>query len=310
MCDTSDKTPTYRAIVIARMMLVICVVCGAWFIWVTSFPPSPTIVSSSAGVLLGVVTAAVYRLARAKRGSGSPPNPLAWTPVVCVGLTFVVYGVTLAFVRGYRIEGYLRQVDRIQTYERALAKTETKLLADDDDIEVRMRRKARSRFHTAEVGKLHTALARNRRELSAIADQRHAHDFPTPHVSHPRGVLTLTWTGPARAVESLLRSKANDLPAWFGRLGSFFMVATQLLAGLAIVLAFSRWSKSETSEAVFRSAMPVVTVGVAFGLAGNLPSLSRSLQAAFLGPVLAALAGAVGALVVAAVSSPSEGAGT
>lgn len=96
--------------------------------------------------------------------------------------------------------------------------------------------------------------------------------------------------------------RASDLPPWFGRLGGFFTVSTQLLAGLAIVLAFTRW-RSGVSEAVWRTAMPVAAAGVAFGLAGNLPSLSRELQAILLGPVLAGLAAAVGALIVATVES-------
>jgi hypothetical protein len=81
------------------------------------------------------------------------------------------------------------------------------------------------------------------------------------------------------------------------------MVATQVLAGLVIVLAFTRWSARGSSEEVFRTAMPIAVAGVAFGLAGNLPSLSRPLQAIILGPVIAGLAGALGALIVA-VTAP------
>lgn len=99
------------------------------------------------------------------------------------------------------------------------------------------------------------------------------------------------------------RPSATALPPWFGRLGPFFTVATQVLAGIVIILAFSRWGNNASSEALFRTAMPIAALGVAFGLAGNLPSLSPSLYAIFLGPVVAGLAGAIAALGVAATAS-------
>src|SRR5258708_14497876 len=95
---------------------------------------------------------------------------------------------------------------------------------------------------------------------------------------------------------------SSELPPWFRRLGGFFTVATQLLAGLVIVLAFSRW-RGGVSEAIWRTSMPVAAVGVIFGLAGNLPSLSPQLQAVLLPPLLAGLAAAIGALLVAAMEA-------
>src|SRR6202021_2626218 len=89
---------------------------------------------------------------------------------------------------------------------------------------------------------------------------------------------------------------AAELPPWFDRLGGFFTVSTQLLGALVIVLVFSRW-QAGASEEMFRLALPVAAIGVAFGLVGNLPSLPRIVEAIVLAPVIAGLAGAIGGLV-------------
>jgi hypothetical protein len=96
----------------------------------------------------------------------------------------------------------------------------------------------------------------------------------------------------------------SELPAWFGRLNGFFTLATQLLAALVIVLAFSRWRRGP-SEAVYRAAMPVAVIAIATGLVGTLPSLSRALAAILLAPVVAGLAGAIGGLLVATMETRS-----
>jgi hypothetical protein len=92
----------------------------------------------------------------------------------------------------------------------------------------------------------------------------------------------------------------SELPAWFGHLRSFFTLATQLLTALIVVLAFSRWRRGP-SEAVYRAAMPVSALAVSAGLVGTLPSLSRTLTAVVLAPVIAGLAGAIGSLLVATI---------
>ncbi len=96
----------------------------------------------------------------------------------------------------------------------------------------------------------------------------------------------------------------SELPAWFGHLRSFFTLATQLLAALTVVLAFNRWRRGP-SEAVYRVAMPVAALAVAASLVGTLPSLSRTLTAIVLAPVIAGLAGAIGGLLVATVEVQS-----
>jgi hypothetical protein len=96
----------------------------------------------------------------------------------------------------------------------------------------------------------------------------------------------------------------SELPAWFGHLKSFFTLATQLLTALIVVLAFSRWRRGP-SEAVYRAAMPVAALAVAAGLVGTLPSLSRTLTAIVLAPVIAGLAGAIGGLLVATIEVQS-----
>ncbi len=95
------------------------------------------------------------------------------------------------------------------------------------------------------------------------------------------------------------------VPRWFGHLGSFFTVATQLLGAIVLVLVFTRW-RAGASEAVFRTVMPVEVTGLVAGLIANLPLLSRQLQAFLLAPVLAGLAAALGALAVIAMSPPGK----
>ncbi len=99
----------------------------------------------------------------------------------------------------------------------------------------------------------------------------------------------------------------SELPVWFSRLNGFFTLATQLLAALVIVLAFSRW-RAGVSEAVYRTAMPVAVVAVAASLVGTLPSLSRTLAAVLLTPVIAGLAGAIGGLLVATMEARPDAA--
>lgn len=96
----------------------------------------------------------------------------------------------------------------------------------------------------------------------------------------------------------------SELPVWFGHLRSFFTLATELLTALIVVLAFSRWRRGQ-SEAVYRAAMPVAALAVGAGLVGTLPSLSRTLTAIVLAPVIAGLAGAIGGLLVATIEVQS-----
>jgi hypothetical protein len=99
--------------------------------------------------------------------------------------------------------------------------------------------------------------------------------------------------------------QASELPPWFGRLGGFFTVGTQILAALVIALAFTGIRKSVSSQ-ILQTAMPLAVIGIAAGIVGNLPSLGRSLPAILLGPVLAGLTGGLAALIVIALGLLDE----
>lgn len=94
--------------------------------------------------------------------------------------------------------------------------------------------------------------------------------------------------------EATLRPPAaNALPAWFGRLGSFFPLAAQILVGLIVALAFARRRLASAAEAQLRAAMWFAMLGVIAAGVGSLPDLHRGLQAFLLGYVVAGCAGAL-----------------
>ncbi len=265
------------------------------------------------------------------------PHPSAWVPVALIVVSIFGYGVTLTLVHGHyythRADEYIRATRSVdQALDAESAKQTKEASALQREVEQLRRKQERfersasaaerrkaspSNQEISELARLGVILKRERETHADLASALRKEHFA------PHSLPSLLAVGLALISKESIGAKVlgtphpstpnlpappgeSELPPWFGRLTSFFTVATQLLAGLIIVLAFSHW-RGGVSEAVWRTAMPVATVGVVFGLAGNLPSLSRSLQALFLAPVLAGLAGAIGGLLVATME-PKSGA--
>lgn len=328
------RSKTHPSVERARLSLLVFGSLGAWSLWIVVAPPAQWIVLAVGLLPVCLLWIGSRRLRRAEMQAdlaAERPHPFAWVPVTLIVVSILGYGITLTFVHSRYFERrtakYIRaahHVDQELIAETAKQTKEASSLAQEGE---RLSRTRLRLEHATSAAERHKALltgheirelarleATVKRERRAHADLARAlrkeHFAPHSLPSLLAGVLVLMseesvgakvlgMTSPSRP--SLpIPPRESELPPWFGRLTSFFTVATQLLAGLVIVLAFSHW-RGGVSEAVWRTAMPVATVGVVFGLAGNLPSLSRSLQALFLAPVLAGLAGAIGGLLVAAM---------
>jgi hypothetical protein len=300
---------------------------GIWLIWVVLALPG--FWGVSLGAVVPLLAAGLLRkyLSRTTE-SGDWPERLAWVPVVCVLVALLGYGLTLSLVqahyfarRSHAYDRKLEVIDKRLGAQAVLFKKEaqkikrrnTKVNAILDREAARSPRPLTKR-ESGELARLESIIVKSHGNPSrAFALLQGAHFSQTGRPGSAAHSLLLAVNPELgdNTVDLIRRSlapapEAKELPPWFGRLGGFFTVATQLLAGLVIVLAFGRW-RTGTSEAVFRTAMPVAVFGIAFGLAGNLPSLSRHLQAILLAPVVAGLACAIGALIVTAIAPPHQG---
>jgi hypothetical protein len=301
----------------ARNTLLVFGLLGCWSIWLVVAFPERWAVLAGGFVPLLVLWLGRRRAGRKEKQFEFPedeekPDRIAWIPMWCVIVAFMGYGITLTLVHSHYFEvktsTFQRRVraegqERQGIFAAYLKRTESLI-----QQEKRLEREPASR--------LVRALEEERPELISVGRVVKAARGDLTKATSGLRRIHFTHKGPiyllATAFEEEKRDpfiplrlrlpSATELPPWFGRLGSFFTVATQLLAGLVIVLTFSRW-RAGVSEAVWRTSMPIAVVGVAFGLAGNLPSLSRSMQAILLAPVAAGLAGAIGGLVVVAMES-------
>jgi hypothetical protein len=321
----------------ARNTLIVCGLLGAWMIWlVVALPPRGLVIAGGAVPLLTGWLLERRQKRRSKKLDWTPglPARLSWVPVICVVVAFLGYGVTLTLVHGHyydrRTRTFTRAAHRVEDEVKArsakLTKEDHDVLAKDRHLlrrerhlnreEKRVLAKHTAKRHdaaeVAKLGRIIKAGGHNRRRLvSLLQHAEFAHRGPIHILVETLLLASIPLPGEPK-IPGLPHlpavPNASELPPWFGRLGSFFTVATQILAGLVIVLAFGRWRRG-ASEGVWRTAMPVAGMGVAFGLAGNLPSLSRSLQAILLAPVIAGLAGAIGGLIVVTMDSrpPHDG---
>jgi hypothetical protein len=305
------RRTVHPSIATARFMLLTTALLSAWLIWLVIAAPSLTLIYIGAAGVLGVSLI----LRRSAGGSSNAPRdqpPLvAWIPVVCVIVAFLGYGTALGLVdRHYKAKQFHAFDVRLDSVEKRLRLAATKLAVELKTLKVELAVRRR-RHATLDVREL-AELIRFEKELSRIKNNPEQLPASIARARLRRGSLAyVTARGLVLFREERVtlprEPSETELPPWFGRLGGFFTVSTQLLAGLTAVLAFGRW-RGGVSEALWRSAMPVAAAGVVFGLAGTLPSLSRALQAVFLAPVLAGLAAAVGGLAVAAMESrASEG---
>jgi len=322
----------------ARNTLVVCGLLGAWMIWlVVALPPTGLVIAGGAVPLLAAWLLDRRHKRRLKKLDWAPglPARLAWVPVICVAVAFLGYGVTLTLVHEHYYDRRTRAFTRAShSVEDEVKARSAKLTKEEHDVLAKERRLLRrerhlnreekrvlAQHHTANrrdatevatLTKIVKAGGHNRRQLIALL--QHA-EFAHQGLVHIMVETLLLASIPLPGEPEIpglphfpVAPNVSELPPWFGRLGNFFTVATQILAGLVIVLAFGRWRRG-ASEGVWRTAMPVAGMGVAFGLAGNLPSLSRPLQAILLAPVTAGLAGAIGGLIVVTMDSrpPHDG---
>jgi hypothetical protein len=302
----STKSTTHAAVALARIMLITCGLSTSWTVWLIVAKPGSTAVIV-VGVLPLLLSFVLYRRwIRHATATGEPPSLAAWVPTLCVVVSLLAYGAVLTQVH----EHYF--VKRSNAYDRALRHNERGVHAHNAALAgrekvllrqlARLRSSRRSPLEISELRRLTEILKQGHGDLLRVEVLTRSAGFAKAGLANTL-VASLSLLGRYQSVYIPLAPSAMELPPWFGRLGGFFMVATQVLAGLVIVLAFTRWSARGSSEEVFRTAMPIAVAGVAFGLAGNLPSLSRPLQAIILGPVIAGLAGALGALLVAVTAS-------
>jgi hypothetical protein len=268
-----EHTGVPEAVAAAREILLASVLYGAWTLWLVLAQVSPPLAIAGGATPLAARWV-LRRLVKRRLIRGGRPSLTAWIPVLCVVAAYAGYGITVSVVQQHYYERRLVQ------YERSLAHTDEGLSNEE--------RRETDRLERSETHLRHVSLQ------GLIAQISKATKVSERFLEgRTRGLGTF-----GRSVDST----RHELPPWFERLRGFFTVATQILAAVVVVLVFSRWREGP-AEAVFRSAMPVVAVALAFGLAGTLPSLSRSLQAILLAPVLAGLAGAIGALIVVALDT-------
>jgi hypothetical protein len=323
MADGHTNKSTHPTVMAARNTLLVFGLMGAWSIWLVVALPANAAVIAGGVVPILVLWLGRQRVARRTKTfnfaeGDERPDRLAWVPLWCVIIAFMGYGITLTLVHNHyfavKTSAFGRQSrveDRELKAEAADLSKATKMLTR---LEKRLEREPNSR-RAATIEKEGTELAAVDHVLNTGDGniQKASAGLQRIHFVHKgTAYLEAAFILAEQKLEHYARPlpappSETELPPWFGRLGGFFTVATQLLAGLAAVLAFSRW-RAGVSEAVWRTAMPVAVVGVAFGLAGNLPSLSRPLQAIFLAPVLAGLAGALGGLIVASMESHTQSA--
>lgn len=303
-------------------MLTICGLLGIWTVTPVFWFP-PLLVYGLVTVLLMVLGLALRKrwLRRAAVASESLSR-LAWVPTVCIIFSFTAYGGALVYSQQHY---YL---NKLIAYERFRDQADEKLAANTEalaSLPITSPHEKREIDQFEQIinivsGKsvdnlgerllipgLHQAREKERfeRVLVSAGQGRRFETLTKRARFSPNGVgaTFLAAVAELRLVNATRVPSEHELPPWFGRLTGFFTLATQILAGLVVALAFSRW-RSGASEELFRAAMPVATVGIAFGLAGNLPLLSRSLQAIFLGPVIAGLACAIGAMIAVTASRP------
>lgn len=319
-------------VAMARNTLILCGLLCAWMIWlVVALPPKGLVIAGGVVPLLAIWLFDYHQKRRLRRLDWTPglPAPLAWVPVICVVVAFLGYGITLTLVHGHyyrmRTDAFMRSArrveDEVKTRSAKFTKDERDVLAKERRLLRRGRhlnreaerllakRHTANRNDAAEVAKLESIIEasghNHRRLVSLLQHAEFAHQGSIHVFVEALLLASIPLPGEPK-IPGLPYLPAvpnvSELPPWFGRLGNFFTVATQILAGLVIVLAFGRW-RTGASEGIWRTAMPVSCLGIAFGVAGNLPSLSRSLQAILLAPVIAGLAGAIGGLIVVTVDS-------
>jgi hypothetical protein len=304
----------HPSIAIARASLLNCALLGAWNIWLVLTQPG--LLASGAALLgLVVLSQAGRRWTGRVAESNDRVEPIAWIPVVCVAVALVGYGLALTAVNidyfSHRSNALIPRLNSAAGEESAataMVNREVSALIARETHNAQS--PARTARETVELSQLSRIEHQSGNEPSRLALEVEQSRFPQHGLSTALAHQLVTENN-VKHIERL-RPNSAELPPWFGKLGGFFTVATQLLAALVAVLAFGHWREG-VSEALYRTAMPIAAVGVAAGLAGNLPALSRALQAIFLAPVFAGLAGAVGALVVASMgsgASPDPSGGT
>jgi len=275
--------PIHRSVLVARLVLIEIFLYSAWLIWTIVAVPKQWISATGGVLLFGLgIALRLYWLPKSTRGN-ERPSRAAWLPAICVIVALVGYGLILSAVQA---DYYSKQYDAYRPVWDRWFKAEVQ--RGDEET-------------TRELMSIARAFGRKERSGSQSSAQA------TPHngAHAPQASSGSTSRTPVAASRPPREPSRTELGPWFDHLAGFFTIATQVLAAAVVVLAFARW-RSGVSEAVYRTAMPVAVLGVGFGLAGTLPSLSRTLHAILLAPVLAGLAGAIGALTVASTEIPRE----
>jgi hypothetical protein len=242
------------------------------------------------------------RLLRTTAEPTEPADRLASLPATVTALTLILYGGILATVTHHNYQRSEAAYERkLAQYDQRTASLVAETEASTDAVQrgpnahTRQSRKQEHEMTAleADINKLHKPA----KLLSLMQSQ---HFAKTGLVGED--ALILEHDARAELAEPKPRPpNPLAIPLWFGRLKSFFVVATQLLGAIVLVLVFTRW-RTGTSEAVFRTVLPVEVAGLTAGLIANLPSLSLQVQAFLLAPVFAGLASALGALAVIALS--------
>jgi hypothetical protein len=310
----SEKALPHPFVSVARTALIVSGLEMAISLWIILGKPTQFEFLAGNCLPLAVLFLLRKRSLRNIKDGNDLPRLAAWVPTFCVAVAFIAYGVTFSVVQTHYFSG------RSVAYRAELRKIDRAESKRTDAMRVATARVKAATNRLAHVTHAHSYLtAREYRELAVVGRLLKRANRNITRLEYLARKTSLSHKSLAGAILegivlldqefSMPRApKVDELPPWFGKLGGFFTVATQLLAGLAVVLVFAQWTDSPTSETLFRSALPVTAVAVLCGLIGNLPDLSRSLQAVLLGPVIAGLAGALAALaIIASTSRPAVG---
>ena len=273
-----------RPVADARLLLALSTILVVWVVALVFISQSWLVLLL--GLLAPVLTMTVYRrrLHRAASDSSVPVDGLAELPFQVTVVCLALYGMTL-FV--------LSQVDyqRNQTsYERKLGQYELRAVGRTDEtldfVSIAQRgpsgrvRPSRQEQHAI------SELRRDVRRFSEPAQRLRV--IQSQHLATigivGEYVLIIERDARAELADPEPRSpNPSALPRWFGQLKGFFTVAAQLLGAIVLVLVFTRW-RAGTSEAAFRTVLPVEVAGLLAALVANLPLLSRQFQAVLLAP--------------------------
>jgi hypothetical protein len=263
----------------------------------------------AAVVSTAIVVAVTRRMAAGRGVWETQPSAWALAPALVGGLAFFSYGLAIAVVHIHFYGKHVAAYDRsVAAYVRPL---EARSRRDGEREEAALvREKARAKLIAALVA-TNRALAEGESRshtLNLAARQGRARQesvLLNEQLAETEASNSITANDIPLFRELRLASEKpgppkSELPLWFGRLGGFFTVATQILAALVLALAFSAFRKSVSSK-MLQAAMPLAIVGVLAGIVGNLPSLGSPVQTILLGPVSAGLMGGLAALTVIAL---------